>query len=240
MLPPRPRPPPGNGIGIGRRGAIVHRRGRPVERRHAVAVDADRIDEHFGFTHDALHVRDARAAAGVVAVGNDHDGLLAVLPALRHRHRFGGRVIHRRAAVRVNASERHGETIAIVGPVGDEIRAGAEAIQEELVELVVHQAEEAIDRVHRRRPLLAGHAAAGVDDDAEADRRAIGAEVRHLNRLVVLVDEEVFLAQPAVEAARAIGDGGRHVDQLDAALELEAALVLPAFAAEGSYGVVST
>ena len=169
---------------------------------------------------------DTRTAAGVVAVGNDHDRLLAVLSALRHRHGFRRGVIHRRAAVRMNAAERHRQAIAIVGPVRDEIRAGAEAIQEELVELVVHQAEEAIDRVHRRRPLLAGHAAAGVDDDAEADRRAIGAEVRHFDRLVVLVDEEVFLAQPAVEAARSIGDGGRHVDQLDAALELEAALIL--------------
>ena len=126
----------------------------------------------------------------------------------------------------MDAAERDRQPIAIVGPVRDKIRAGAEAIQEELVELVVHQAEEAIDRAHRRRPLLAGHAAAGVDDDAEADRRAIGAEVRDLDRLVVLVDEEVFLAQPAVEAARSIGDGGRHVDQLDAALELEAALFL--------------
>ena len=40
-------------------------------------------------------------------------------------------------------------------------------------------------------------------------------------RLVVLVDQEVFLAQTAVEASRSVGDGRRDVDQLDAALELE-------------------
>ena len=34
-------------------------------------------------------------------------------------------------------------------------------------------------------------------DDAEADRRALGAEVRDLDGLVVLVDEEVLLAQAA-------------------------------------------
>ena len=34
-----------------------------------------------------------------------HDRLLAVLPALRHRHGFSHRVVHRRAAVRVHAGE---------------------------------------------------------------------------------------------------------------------------------------
>ena len=40
-------------------------------------------------------------------------------------------------------------------------------------------------------------------------------------RLVVFVDDEVFLAEPGDEAAAGVGDRRRDVDQLDAALEAE-------------------
>ena len=55
---------------------------------------------------------------------------------------------------------------------------------------------------------------------------ALGAEVRDLDRLVVLVDDEVFLAQAGTKRPDAIGDRGGDVDQLDAALEPEALLLL--------------
>ena len=58
-------------------------------------------------------------------------------------------------------------------------------------------------------------------DDAEADRHALGAEVRDRLRLVVFVDEEVFLAQAGDEAAAGVRHRRGDVDQLDAALEPE-------------------
>ena len=75
-------------------------------------------------------------------------------------------------------------------------REGTEAIQEKLVLRVGQLLQEAVDGVARRLPLLALHAAAGIEDDAETDRRALGAEVRHFDWLAVFVDDEVFFAQP--------------------------------------------
>ena len=92
-----------------------------------------------------LHFGNSDAAARVVTIRNNDDSFFSVLPALRHRHRFRRGVVHRGAAVGVNAVQRHRQAIAIVGPVRDEIGAGAEPIQEEFVELVVHQPEEPID-----------------------------------------------------------------------------------------------
>lgn len=46
--------------------------------------------------------------------------------------------------------------------------------------------------------------------------------MRHRLRLLVLVDDKVFLPQTRNEATVLVGDGGRHVDQLDAAFEPEA------------------
>src|SRR5687768_2430361 len=65
---------------------LADRRLRTLEGRLPLAVDAHRIHQHFGLAHDLLYFRDADAAAGVVAVGDDHDGLFAVLSALRHRY----------------------------------------------------------------------------------------------------------------------------------------------------------
>src|SRR5262249_25239972 len=69
--------------------------------------------------------------------------------------------------------------------------------------------------------LLAGHAAAGVEGDAEAHRDALGIEVRDLHWLAVLVDGEVLRAQAWDEAAVHVGDGGGDGPQLDAAPESE-------------------
>ena len=73
----------------------------------------------------------------------------------------------------------------------------------------------------RGRHLVGRHAAAGVEQDAEADRHALVAEVRDFLPLAVLEDGEVVLAQAGHEAAVVVGDRGRDVDQLDAALEAE-------------------
>ena len=76
-------------------------------------------------------------------------------------------------------------------------------------------------------PLLAGHAAAGVEHEPKADRHALRAEVRDLLRHVVFVDDEVVLLQAGDEAARRVGDRRGDVDQLDARAELEPVLSWP-------------
>ena len=60
--------------------------------------------------------------------------------------------------------------------------AGAEADQEHVVVGRQQLEQEAVERLPRRLHLLAGHAAAGVERDAQADRHALGAEVRDLLR----------------------------------------------------------
>ena len=60
----------------------------------------------------------------------------------------------------------------------------------------------------------------------EADRHALVAEVRHLLQLVLLVDDEVLLAQPRNEPSVPVDDGRRDVDEVDAAAEPELVLFL--------------
>ena len=82
---------------------------------------------------------------------------------------------------------------AVRRPALDEVRRVFEAVEEELVVRAEQIDQEPIQR-RRAASFSSPHAAAGVEHDPEADRHALGAEVRDLNRLVVLVDEEVTLA----------------------------------------------
>ena len=79
--------------------------------------------------------------------------------------------------------------------VFDELGLIVEAIQEHFVVSIEQLEEEAIERLPRRHPFLALHAAARVDDEPEADRHALAVEVRDLLFLAVLEETEVFLAQ---------------------------------------------
>ena len=63
-------------------------------------------------------------------------------------------------------------------------------------------------------PLVSTH-------EPEADRHALGAEVRDRLLLAILEDTEVFFAQARDESAVDVGHRGRHVDQLDAGSEAE-------------------
>ena len=79
---------------------------------------------------------------------------------------------------------RHGaaETRAVGRPALHERRVVAEAIHEDLIVLLEQIEQEPIERRHGMVPLLAFHAAARVDHEAEADRHTFGAEVRHVLR----------------------------------------------------------
>ena len=140
---------------------------------------------------------------------------------LREGHRIGDGVVQRRAAGRKHARERPADRVAIGGPVLHQHRIVAEPVQKELVLGTGEVVEKLIERGLRRLHLFARHALARVERDAEAHRHAVRAEMRHRLRLVVFVDEEVFLAQPGHEPAARIDDRRGDVDQLDAALEAE-------------------
>jgi hypothetical protein len=102
----------------------------------------------------------------------------------------------------VNAVQRDRETIAVVGPIGDQVRTGAEAItgrtrparrssagRKRSIEFTAddHFSPAMLPLVSTTMPRLTGV------------RSAL--KLRHLDGLVVLVDDEILLAQAAVKAS---------------------------------------
>src|SRR5690349_12711501 len=86
----------------------------------------------------------------------------------------------------------------------------------------MNDAEETVDRALRSSN-FALHAAAGIEDDADAD-----GHVRRLRqvldrlRLAVLFDNEVVDRQVGNQPALAVNDGGHNVNQLNIDLKLSA------------------
>ena len=113
------------------------------------------------------------------------------------------------------------QPLAIGGPAFDELGNIREAIEEHFVLGIEQIDEKRVERVARGVHLLAVHAAAGVERDAEADGDALGAEVRDRLLLAVLEDAEVFLAQVRNEPAVRVGHRGGDVDQFHGAAEPE-------------------
>ena len=226
-------PPPPRLPGERERKRQPHRRlSRPGARaRPAVvaarprAIDADRVDEHFRLADQGLQRVGLRAAVGVVAVGDHHHRLLLVPAALRHRHRLGDGVVQRRAAPWPQPPERIGDLLAVRGPVAHHVGAIGEAEEEDLVLGLQQVVEEAIERRLRGTELLARHAAADVEHDAEAHGHALAAEVRDLLSLAVFAHEEVLLAQAGRESTRTVGHRRGDVDQLGRAAKPEAVLL---------------
>ena len=187
-----------------------------------LAVDADRIDQHLALADLLLDLADVGPARRIVAVRNDENRLLLVPSLARKRNGLHDRVEHRRAAVRRDASQRPGDQLAVGRPSLQQHGIVAESVDEQFILLVEQVVDEAIERGFRFAYLFARHAAAGVERDAEADRHTVGAEMRHLDAVIVLIDQEVFLAQPWHEPSALIRHARGHVDQLDAAAETEA------------------
>ena len=126
------------------------------------------------------------------------------------------RVVDRCAARRPDRAERLRHGGAILSPALHEHRTAVEAIQEHFVLRPEQIEEEAIERRLRRGDLLADHAAAGVERDAETHRHALGIELRDGLQLAVFVDEEVVLFQVTHESSAVVSDRHRHADELDA------------------------
>src|SRR5438067_1814079 len=81
------------------------------------------------------------------------------------------------------------------------------------------RAVEAGDGFPRQTELAAGHAAAGVEQDAEANRRGFVREVQNIAVLAVLEDGEVVLTETGDKAAVATGHRRRYGDDVDARAE---------------------
>src|SRR5207249_8824951 len=80
-----------------------------------------------------------------------------------------------------------------------------EAIDEDFVLSVEELVQEAIQGALRFVNLVARHAAAGVERNAETHRHAFRAEVRDFNRLVVFVHEKILSLQSRHESSADIG-----------------------------------
>ena len=198
----------------------------PSERcQRRVGIHPDGVHERLGFTDDLFQCPEIGAAAGVVAVRNDEQCLLAMPAGLQQWQRLGDRVVQRRSAVRLHAAERRADADAIGRPSLHQMGRGVETIEKELVLRTEQVEEEPIERGARCHDLLPAHAATRVEHDAKAHRHALGAEVRDVDLSVVFIDDEVGLRQSGDETAGAIADGHSHVDEFDAGAKLE--FVLP-------------
>src|SRR3954471_2231375 len=190
-----------------------------------LAVDADRIHEHFRFADDSLQRLNVRAAAGVVAVGNDHERSLAVVTRLREGHGVRDSVVQGRAAARLNARELVAQLTLVVRPTLDEHRVVVEPVQKDLIVRIVELIEEAVERFAGGDHLFAFHAPARVEDDPETDRYALVVEVRDRLKLLVLIHAKIVLAKTRDEPAVLVGDRRGHVNQFDTGLETKRRLI---------------
>ena len=111
-------------------------------------------------------------------------------PAVGQRDGFGQRVVHRGAAARNDAAHRSTQSGTIGRPVLEQERIAAELIEEHLILRAQQFQEKAVERAARVVPFFSGHAAAGVDDQAQADRHTLVAEVRDLLLDAVLVERQ--------------------------------------------------
>ena len=152
---------------------------------------------------------------------NNDDRLLSMLTGGRQTDGLGHGVVHRGTAVGRDATNGATQKLTIGRPSLQQHWPVAEAIQEDLILRVEDVVEKAVERALRGADLLARHAAAGIEDDPEAHRHALGTEVCHRLWLVIFVDGEVLLLQARDEPAVRIGHARGDVDQLDAALEVE-------------------
>src|SRR6185369_14361555 len=112
------------------------RRRRVLRRGRALAVDANRVDEHLALPNQLLDGHDSGAAGRIVPVRNQQERLLAILSPLRQRNRLGDGVVHRRAAVRRDSTDRARQQLPIGRPSLQKRWIVAETIEKDLVLLV--------------------------------------------------------------------------------------------------------
>ena len=102
----------------------------------SVDVDRDRIHERFAPQQRRSHIAQRRVAGGVGTVGDDQQGRALACPLLEHRQCASHRVVHGRAAGRMQAVQRPTDDVWRVRPVGEHVRLVIERQNEELVRRV--------------------------------------------------------------------------------------------------------
>ena len=201
----------------------LHARAQPrwLESPLGLRVDADGVDEHFGLADLPLQRLNVGAAARIVAVRDDHERLLAIVPGLA---RAGAPPPpHRRAPCRRRgwmSSELVADPALVARPSLDELRMVAERIEKHFVVPDRRAARGSCSAPRARRPSSRPSMLPLVSSRMPrlTGTRSLLKCVTGL-QLVVLVDAEVVLLQTGHEPAVGVGHRGRHVDQLDAGLE---------------------
>ncbi len=124
-------------------------------------------------------------------------------------------------ASRLNAAKCPTEPATIGRPWLDQVGSIVENIDEDLVVGREQIVKELVDRGLCGVELVAGHAAARVEHDPEADGDPFGTEMRNRLRAAVFEDGEVVFAEAGHEPPVTVADRCRHVHELDAGPELE-------------------
>ena len=110
------------------------------------------------------------------------------VPRLRQRHRLGDRVVDRGAADRLHGAERAADCATILRPALHQLRTRSRSDRGTLRRCGPSRSNrKRFSAALRGDDLLADHAAAGVERDAEAHRHALGIELRDRLRLAVFV-----------------------------------------------------
>ena len=139
---------------------------------HAGAVHAERVDQHFALANHAAHCRHRHVAVGVVAVGDHEDRFLVIAAVGGNRQGMRDGVVHRGAAGRGHAVHRAADRayLSFVQPCTTRGRL-ANCMKNSSSSLSSRSNMQPVDRgLCADGHLLVGHAAAGVEQDAEADR----------------------------------------------------------------------
>ena len=106
----------------------------------------------------------------------------------------------------------------------DALNVVRKPVEEHLIVRIEELVEKTFDRSAGIDDLVASHAAARIEHDPKAHGDALCAEMRDVDRPIVLVDREVGLSQSCHKVAGPIRDRRCDVDQLDATEEAEALL----------------
>ena len=102
----------------------------------------------------------------------------------------------------------------------DDIRSMAELARPFLKFAGLQRAPERVGGPSRRGHALTGHAAAGVNQDADTNRRRLGGENGHVLGRLFVVDHEVIFREAANNRTIRRLDGDIEIDQFNAGLEL--------------------
>ena len=139
---------------------------------------ADRVDGDVGRLHEVEHVVERQRAGRVAAVGVEHQDLLPVL-ALRAVEIDADRVVERRPAVGLALADALDEARIVGGGEARDAHLRVE-VHERDVGGVIERVDE-LDRGRARVPEVVGHAAAGVEQQAEVQRRRVFRRRRRRN-----------------------------------------------------------